>query len=62
MKPPLPDWSAYVREAARLAGLSLSPRQAAGVSEHFARLAGQGERLMRFPLPEGEEPADVYEP
>jgi 16S rRNA U1498 N3-methylase RsmE len=56
------EWQSYVREAARQAGLTLSPERLAAVTEHFARLAQQAEGVLAFPLDEDEEPAPVFTP
>ena len=56
------DYAAFVDLAAALAGLDLDPAHRPGVIVNFERIAQMAGLVTDFPLPDGTEPAPVFEP
>ncbi|WP_013321575.1 DUF4089 domain-containing protein [Gloeothece verrucosa] len=54
--------TAYVKVAARLMGLSISPKYLPGVVENWQRLEVIASLVTEFPLSENLEAAPIFEP
>jgi hypothetical protein len=54
--------TAYVDQAARLVGLSLTPEQRDGVARNLAGTFAAARLVMEFPLPDDVDAAPVFHP